>query len=257
MLLFELQGPEERFLNTIGLIYESIVIVIAIILLILIYLKYREKRHELTLYLFIIFVLYNLGILFSWMSKLFVVLRLDTVVGGYTPFGWFFYRIMSFRVSELMICIAIFFSYVLKVKLFHEGYYNKVHKYIVIIFGVFTSIYVFLFYLYEDTSFAVLLDTIAFLLTSIFMGMIYFPFFYRSFEAYKTVKEEQYKKAFLSLGIMSICYILIFVNFFLDRLLILLLDIPGFTPFYFLAWALAIVATTGAYYGYIRPKAEE
>ncbi len=257
MLLFELQGTEERFLNFVGLIYESVIITIAVCLLILIYLKYREKRHELTLYLFIIFILYNLGILFSWMSKLFVVLKLDTVVGGYTPFGFIFYRIMSFRISELMICIAIFLSYILKVKLFHKGYYNTVHKYIVIIFGTFTSIYVFFFYLYEDTSFAVLLDTIAFLLTSIFMGMVYFPFFYRSFEAYKTVKEKQYKKAFLSLGIMSICYILIFVNFFLDRLLILLLEIPGFTPFYYLAWIVAIVAIAGAYFGYIRPKAEE
>jgi hypothetical protein len=177
-------------------------------------------------------------------------------VEGDSVLGWFFYRILSFRVSEFLICIAIFISYILKIKLFHKEY-NRLHRYIIIIFGFFTSIYVLFFYIYQGTSLAVLLDTIAFLLTSIFMGMIYIPFFYRSLETYRNVKDPRYKKAFLSLGIMSICYILIFFNFFLDRLCILLLNIIGFTPFYFLAWAFAIIAIAGAYYGYIRPKAAE
>ncbi|TXT54001.1 MAG: membrane protein of unknown function [Promethearchaeota archaeon] len=257
MLFYQLQGEPERFLNFIGLLYESIVIFIAIIILMLIYLKYKEKGHELTLYLFLIFIFYVLGVFFSWAAKLAVVLRLDLQVEEFSVVGWFFYRILSFRISEFMICIAIFLSYVLKVKLFHEGFYNQSHKIVVIIFGSFTSVYVLIFYMFQDTSLAVLLDTIAFLLTCIFMGMIYIPFFYRSMEAYNSVKEPQYKRAFLSLAIMSVCYILIFFNFFLDRLCILLFDIIGFTPFYFLAWALALVAIVGAYYGYIRPKAEE
>jgi hypothetical protein len=89
------------------------------------------------------------------------------------------------------------------------------------------------------------------------MGIIYFPFSYRAYDAYRSVENPQYRTAFLSLGIMSICYILVFFSFFIDRLLILILDIVGFTPFYYSAWAFAIVAVFGAYFGYIKPKAGE
>jgi hypothetical protein len=37
----------------------------------------------------------------------------------------------------------------------------------------------------------------------------------------------------------------------------LLLSIPGFTPFYYSAWAFAIGGILGAYFGYIRPKGEK
>ncbi len=56
---------------------------------------------------------------------------------------------------------------------------------------------------------------------------------------------------------MSICYILVFFNFFLDRLCMLVFDVLGFTPFYYAAWASGIIAVFCAYFGYIRPKAGE
>lgn len=256
MLAYQPQTAEGVFLNFIALIYESIVISIALFMLILVYLKYREKRHELTLYLFIIFIFYVLGVLFSLLSKVFVVLGLDTVIDGYSPLGWIFYRIMSFRVAELVIVFAIFLSYVLKIKLFHDGY-NKIHKYIVIIVGAITAFFDFFIYSYEDNSFSVLLDVIAFALTFIFMGMIYFPFAYRSAEAARKVENPEYRTAFYSLGLMSICYIGVFFSFFLDRLWILIFDVIGFTVFYYSAWAFAIAAIFGAYFGYIRPRAGE
>jgi len=256
MLAYQPQTAEGIFLNFVALIYESVVISIAIVMLILVYLKYQEKRHELTLYLFAIFIFYFLGVLFSLLSKVFVVSGIDTMIDGNTPLGWIFFRIMSFRVAELMICIAIFISYVLKIKLFHEGY-NKIQKYIVIVVGLFTSFFVFFIYRFQDDSFSVLLDVIAFLFTFIFMGLIYIPFAYRAIEASRNVKNPEYKIAFLSLSIMSICYILVFFSFFLDRLLILIFDIIGFTFFYFSAWAFAIGAIFGAYFGYIRPRAGE
>lgn len=256
MLFFQIQGSEERFLNFVGTIYESIVISIAIFMLVLIYLRYREKQHELTLYLLFIFLFYVFGIFFSLISKIFVVLQIDTLVDPYSPLGWIFYRIMSFRVAELMICVAIFISYVLKIKLFHDGY-NTIQKYIVVIVGIATAFFDFFIYSVEEGTFSTLLDTIAFLLTFIFMGMIYFPFSYRAYDTSKRVESSQYRTAFLSLGIMAICYILVFFSFFLDRLLMLILDIPGFTPFYYSAWGFAITAVLGAYFGYIKPKAGE
>lgn len=243
----------KQFFNLIAAFYESAIISIAIFMLILIYARYREKQHELTLYLFMIFLFYIFGIFFSLIEKVFVVLNIDAFVNPYSPLGWIYYRIKGFRVAEVMIVIAIFISYILKIKLFHNGFYKKTHKYIVIAVGLFTAFFDFFIFIYE----VILLDTIAFLLTFIFMGMIYFPFFYRSIEAYKNVEKPQYKTAFLSLAIMSISYTLVFFSFFLDRLCLLLLDYIGFGPFYFSAWLFAIVAVFGAYFGYIKPKANE
>ena len=95
MLLFQISGEEERNLFFIGMIYESWVLIIALILLILIMFKYLEKRHELTLNLLLIFIFYTLAILFSLVSKIFVVLRLDLVVEPYSPLGWIFFRVFS------------------------------------------------------------------------------------------------------------------------------------------------------------------
>lgn len=254
MLLFQISGEEERNLFFIGMIYEMFVLIIAIILLILIVLKYKERKHELTRYLLFIFIFYIMAIFFSLLAKIFVVLKLDLIVEPYSPLGWVFFRILSFRISEFLVCIAIFISYIFKVKLFHEGF-KKIQKYFVIIFGSFTALYDFFIYDPKHGFLSVFLDAIAFLLTLLFMSMIYCAFMYRSIEAYKGVQEPLYKRAFLSLTLMAICYMLILLNFLIDRILILILNIPGFTIFYYLAWAFAIIGIICAYFGYIRPEA--
>jgi len=256
MILYSIEGSYERFLNLIGLFYELFVIIIALILVILVVRKYQEKKHKLTLYLLIIFILYLLAIVFSWFSKVFVVLRLDEQVGEYTLLGIFYYRIVSFRLSEFFVCVAIFYSYILKVNIFQEEY-NKIQKILLVVFGTITSLYVLIIYEPGDTSLGILLDAIAFLLVFIFMTSVYIPFMYRAIEAYRGVQEKEYKNAFLSLAVMAISFSLIFLNFLIDRLLMLILDIPGFTPFYFAAWAFGIIGILGAYAGYIRPSREK
>ena len=144
-------------------------------------------------------------------------------------------------------CIAIFLSYNFKVKIFQKDY-NKIQRYIVIIFGSFTAFYDLVIYEPKHGFLSVLLDAIAFFLTLIFMSMIYISFMYRSIEAHRGVKEPIYKKAFLSLT-------LIFLNFLIDRIFILVFEIPGFTIFYYLAWAFAIFGIVCAYLGYIKPQA--
>jgi hypothetical protein len=256
MLLYSISGPYERYLNFIGMFYELFVILVALILVILVIRKYQEKKHKLTLYLLIIFILYLLAVVFSWLSKVFVVLRLDEVVGEYTIGGIFYYRIASFRFSEFFVCIAIVLSYILKVEIFQEEY-NKTQKILLIIYSAITAFYVLVIYDPGDTELSILLDAIAFLLVFILMTGVYIPFMYRAIEAYRGVQEKVYKTGFLALAIMSISFSLIFLNFLIDRLLMLILDIPGFTPFYFAAWAFGIVGILGAYAGYIRPSREK
>jgi hypothetical protein len=237
-------------LNFSGLIFESFIIIGTTVLLLLILKKYFEKHHRLTFLLFLIFLNYFIAIIFSWISKVFVVIQFSVIQdGSFIP--WIINRIQDFRISEFFVVIAIFLSYVLKINVFEKGY-NTIQKYAVIIYGCFTGFYVLIIYEYDNT----MLDIFAFLTVFIFMGMIYIPFFRRSIESFKAVDEPMFKKAFLSLAIMSLSFTLIFLNFAIDRVLIFLGSL-GFTIFYYLGWIFAIVGILGAYSGYVRPKSRE
>ena len=238
------------FLNFIGMIFELFIIIFAAILLTFILKKYFIKRHKLTRLLLIIFTCYFCAILFSWISKVFVVAQMNIVQDG-SIITWMHNIISDFRLSEFFVTIAIFLSYILKVNVFEKGY-NTLQKYIIIIYGIFTCVYVLIIYEYGNT----LLDIIAFLIVFIYMVMVYGPFLRRAIESYRGVEEKIYRQAFLSLAIMSFSFMLIFLNFAIDRVLIIL-GSDGFTVFYFLSWISAIVGIFGAYYGYIRPKSSE
>ncbi|MEE9376615.1 MAG: hypothetical protein V3V33_01090 [Candidatus Lokiarchaeia archaeon] len=237
-------------LNFIGMIFEIFILTFAAVLLVLILKKYLIKRHKLTRLLFLIFLGYFIAILFSWLSKVFVVTQLNVVQDG-SIIAWMHNIITDFRLSEFFVTIAIFLSYILKVNVFEKGY-KTLQKYVIIIYGIFSCVYVL--FIYENGN--TLLDIIAFLIVFIYMVMVYLPFLRRAIESYRAVEEKTYKQAFLSLAIMSFSFMLIFLNFAIDRVLIFL-GSPGFTVFYFLAWIFAIVGIFGAYYGYIRPKSKE
>jgi hypothetical protein len=237
-------------LNFIGMIFELFIILIAAVLLILITKKYFVKRHKLTRLLLIIFLNYFIAIFFSWLSKVFVVMGV-TVIQDAFIITWMYNIIVDFRLSEFFVTIAIFLSYILKVNVFEKGY-NTIQKFTIIVYGIIASAYVLFIYVNGNT----LLDILAFLIVFIYMVMVYAPFLRRSIESYRAVEGKTYKQAFLSLAIMSVSFMLIFLNFAIDRVLIFL-GSPGFTVFYFMAWIFAIVGIFGAYYGYIRPRSTE
>ena len=236
--------------------FESVIIVVAIVLLVLILRKYYEKqKHKITLHLFLIFLFYVIAIVFSWLSKILVLYSgVDYVYNTSLPdpgtgLSWIILRITDFRFSFFFLTIGIFISYILKVNIFGKEY-NKTHKMIVILYAIVTILYSLLVYERGNT----LLDAGAFLLIFVFMSMIYFPFFFKSYSSYKSTQDKVFKNAFLSLALMSIFFILVPFNFLIDRLLILFGG-PGFSLFYFLAWIFVVLAIVSSYYGYIRPKA--
>ncbi len=237
-------------LNFIGMIFESFIIIFAAVLLVLILKKYLIKRHKLTRLLFLIFLGYFLAIIFSWLSKVFVVAQISVVQDG-SIITWIYNITVDFRLSEFFVILAIFLSYILKVGVFEKGY-TKWQRIVVIIYGIFCCFFVLFIYGYGND----LLDVFAFLFVFIYMVMIYAPFLRRSIESYRAVEGKTYKQAFLSLVIMSFSFILIFLSFAIDRVFVFLGSL-GFTAFYYLAWISAIVGIFGAYYGYIRPKSRE
>lgn len=241
----------------VGMIFESFVIAIQTILLILILRKYFVKRHELTLLLFEISLGYTLAIIFSWFSKILVLystmdyLQYQDVAAPQTLESWFLLRITDFRISFLFVILAIYLSYILRVKVF-ESEFNQKEKIAISGYTIFTFIYSLI--IYERGN--VILDVFAFLFILILMSITYIPFFARSLKYYQQSDKKVIKNAFLSLAIMSINYMMVFVFFLFDRILIFLGD-PGFTLFYFLAWTSGVIAIIGAYLGYIRPKVSQ
>jgi hypothetical protein len=236
--------------NFIGMMFESFILGFAAILLVLILKKYLIKHHKLTRLLLLIFFCYFIAIFFSWLSKVFVVIQISVVQDG-SIITWMYNITVDFRLSEFFVTIAIFLSYILKVGVFAKGYI-KWQRIFVIIYGIFCCFYLLFIYGYGND----LLDVFAFLFVFIYMVMVYAPFLRRSIGSYRAVEEKAYKQAFLSLAIMSISFMLIFLNFAIDRVFVLL-GSSGFTVFYYLAWIFAIVGIFGAYYGYIRPKSRE
>jgi hypothetical protein len=238
----------------IGWIFEFVIILIALVLLILILVKYVRKRHRLTLYLLSIFLFYTIAIGFSMFSKGLVLFSgiayvyNSTLPDPGTLASWFVLRIIDFRMSFVFLTVAIYLSYVLKVGVFEKGY-KTAYRIIVIAYGIFTITFSLIFYVRGNT----LLDSFAFLFVFLYMAMIYVPFLIRAYQSYREAVEKQYKNGFLSLSLMSVFFIMVPLNFFIDRLTILFGG-PGFSVFYFLAWIFVILGIMGAYFGYIRPR---
>ena len=239
----------------IGMVYETIVIIVTGILLVLILKKYYEKKHQLTFLLFLIFLNWFFAIVFSWLSKILIIYSgIDWIVDNSLPDpgtlqSFFILRILDFRISFLFVTIAILLSYIFEVNIFEKGYTRK--KLFAFTFAIFTAAYSFFVYVRNF----LLLDVLAFLFVAIYMLIIYLSFVSKTFQAYKATRDEIYKKAFLSLSIMSICFILVFIMFLIDRILIFL-GSTGFTFFYFMAWTSAVVGMLFAYLGYIKPKSK-
>ncbi|MBA7516472.1 hypothetical protein ES705_08520 [subsurface metagenome] len=245
-------------LQFVGMVFETFIILVALIFLVLILMKFYEKKHQLTLYLFLIFLSYIIAIVFSWLSKIFALysgidyVEYNTILPDPgTPLSWILLRIVDFRISFVFLSIGIYLSYIFKVKVFGKGY-NKVLRIVITLYAIITAGFALFVYQRGYT----LYDVFAFLFIFIFMALIYIPFFIESFQSFKDTDNKVFKTAFLSLAIMAIFFILVPLSFLIDRILILAGG-PGFSLFYFLAWIFVIFAILGAYFGYIRPKSEK
>ena len=244
-------------LQFIGMIFETFILLSALILLGLIVKKYLIKKHKLTLYLLIIFINLTLCITFSWIAKILGVYS-DILGLGYvdndaipdpnTLSSWFVLRITQFRITFTFLAIGIYFSYILKVNLFEKGY-NKRNLVLISIYLVFTIIFSLFIYIKGND----IIDAINFVFILLFIVMIYFPLTYETFKSYRSTDVPAYRTGFLSISIMGIFFILLFINFLIDRIFIVF-GSPGYTFFYFAGWIFVILGIISAYLGYIRPK---
>ncbi len=236
----------------IGLVYEGIVIIITIPIVIASLLNYVKNRKAIALFLFLTFLNFFLAILFSWYSKyLSLFSKMDyvlheTVPDPLTPASWILLRISYFRITFVFISNAIFFSYYLKDKIFYSeqerrySYGNMLYNGI----NIFISLFIF-------QKEVLVFDLIVFISVFGYMVIVYFPFMIKAFKTYKSASRSHFKKAFLSLFIMALSYILVLLCISIDRIYIFLGSF-GFTIFYFLSWIFVLIGDISGYLGYLR-----
>jgi hypothetical protein len=142
---------------------------------------------------------------------------------------------------------AIYLTYLFTIGAF-DLHPEKWKKNFVLIFGIVTVSYLMIFFTYGET----MLDLIGFLLIVIYLGIVFVPYMLKSFSYMKAVDNPGSKRGFLYLGLSSTAYILVFVSFLIDRVLVVMND-SGFTFFYFSAWTFGVFSISFAFLGYIRP----
>ena len=236
----------------IGTIYEGIIILIFIPLVTLSLTNHIKVRNRLSLLLFLILLSYGTSIIFSWVSKVLNAFsNIDYIIyinvpEPNTPQAWFLLRIADFRISYAFIIIAVFLSYLFKVKIF-EKEIKKINKYIIQGFTIFNLI--FALFIFQKGN--VLFDVLTFFFVFVFMTMVYIPFLLNAIKGYISTDHPGFRKSFLSLSIMSLSYISVLLCLLIDRIYIFLGHF-GFTIFYFLSWIFVIIGIISTYYGYLK-----
>ncbi len=230
-----------------GFYFEIVIIVLAVVWDVMTLVKYLQKRNAPTLLLFATFVNWTVAIVFSWLSKAFeVFLFSGNPVPLDQPFYLFFRLVMTFRISFLFVCVALFVSYLLRANFFEQGG-TRAKKAAMGVFGAAVASASVLILDMTDLD-----NVIVFFLVFSYMATVYFPFMSRAIKLARSPEGIKFKTAFFSLAMMSLLFILVFLNFFIDQLMFILVS-QDYTPFYFGAWICAIAGFISAYLGYIRP----
>jgi hypothetical protein len=243
--------PAEMQDTLTGMIFEIAIFVLFLTLLALMLRHYLLRKTRYTKLMFLMFTFFATALFFSWISKA-INLALeaptfddvDPAMAGYL----FISRILQFRVSFTFIVLAIYATQLFRVAVFDTP--NARSQTIGI--GIYSLIVVG-YSLIVVVQGNVLFDVLAFLFVTIDLCLVFIPFGVASLKMRKKMTEPIYQRAALALAIMAFAFIFIFVCFLTDRILIMTIRPDGYTFFYYAAWISAILGSTAAYLGYIRP----
>jgi hypothetical protein len=241
----------------VALFYEIAIIIVFSVFLSLVIRRYLEKKNKMTRLMVKMFVCYQIGILFSIVSKFF-----NARWGG-VPYEsvnaellWLVARLHAGRFGFMAILLGTFFAYQMNVEIFEKKISERKFLFMIIFTVVTEAIMLFLYEFNSTVGKAVQsFELVAFAFMLVYMIAVYFPFMIKAFLLSKRIEEPIYCKAVKSLGVMAMSLILIFLCFVLDRLMLILFN-WAYSIFYFLGWVWAIIAIYAAYAGYIMPSSK-
>lgn len=219
--------------------------------------KYLQKNKNFAaLLLFLVFLNWTIAVVFSWLVKAFTVFYYQNGVGldvtnvgpDITDISSYFIRmILDYRLLFIFVAIALYCSYMLRVKLFEKDYVRG-ERVVNVVFLIVIPILCFVLNQKGNMLFTVIVFAAVF----VYMLLVYTPFMHRSLAAHKSA-DPKYRGAFIALAVMSLFFIITFLCFLLDQVILAITSV-GYTPFYFGAWICAVIAIVLTYYGYIKPR---
>ena len=235
-----------------GFIFETFILASVAIIALLILVKYYQKgKNYMAKLLFFVFLNWTLAVFFSWLAKImsaffemdtdppFPPVDLVTLLARY---------VLDFRLLFVFASLALYLSYMLRVQLFDKTY-NKGERAINTILVILAPVLSLSLPLQNSDMIGTI---ITFAVMFLFMLIVYSPFMKRAYETYKEV-DQKYKGAFASLTVMALFFILSFLCFLLDQLVVAITE-QGFSVFYFAAWICASLGNLFTYFGYIKPR---
>ncbi|WP_371803172.1 hypothetical protein [Candidatus Lokiarchaeum ossiferum] len=237
-----------------GFLFEGIVACLWLVLLLIILNHYRKKKSKMTAILLASFTSYFLGLVFSWIAKLIQLsFGYNSIVlfPPETPNLWLIARITQYRISFTFIVIGTYFTNKFQGMVF-DTETKQLRNKIILVLTIITILVSLILYFPSQEIF----DLITFGLAFIVMLMCYIPFMIHAFKmGFKMEKAAKvYKTAFISLGIMCVCFLMILLGMLFDRAMIIFVEgCEGYTVFYYMGWISAIIGVFTTFMGYIRP----
>ena len=237
-----------------GFIFEGIVACLWLIMLIIILNHYRNKKSKMTAFLLASFTSYFLGLVFSWIAK-FIQLSYGynsiELFPSNTPSLWLIARITQYRLSFAFLVGGAYFTNKFQGLVFDKEP-KQLRNQVMLVLTIVTILFSLILYFPSQEIF----DLITFGLAFITLLICYVPFMLQAFKlGFKMEKAAKvYKTAFISLGIMCICFLMILFGMLFDRVMIIFVEgNEGYTVFYYMGWISAIIGVFTTFMGYIRP----
>lgn len=238
----------------VGIFYEGVIIIGMVIVLIDLFRIYRVSKLSLTRDLLFAFVFITIGIIFSWIAKLWLWHHEITDFS----YNYFLQLIYTFKLSIANAVIGMYFLKMFFNTLYSEEESRPTGNYKLIFLKVVELTIIFIcqipVVLFKSPSIAFLSDTIAFLILLLDM-LFLIPYAIKSFRMGK--EDQMFGRKFFYIGLMAFLTFNMTIMFILDRITMLLgirgtFNELGYSVFYFVAWTSVLFAVISAVYGFIK-----
>lgn len=238
------------------MIFLTVILVIGIALAVMISKYYFQRKTEPLKYLFFIFLFFMFAMIANiigiWLHYYVYLEDVNGVMMTYEPgdgIGNYIIKLfIAYRIAFTFLIGSFYYSYKFEELIFEKEPQTKKNK---LIYAF--SVICLLFTIFVYTWGGLVYDLIDFVLIALLVIFVYFPFASKAKHLYAKIEEPVYKRAIYSLYLMSLCVILQFIFFVLERVVVLMTRV-GFSTFYYFAWGFGIMALITSYFGYIRPK---
>lgn len=222
------------------MIYEFIIGIIALIVILKIAQKYREKRNNVTLFMFLFSFILNLAVFVAAVSRVLRVTNLWEI----NPVTGTYLELLAVTVS--LIAIANIFLLAFTLEVFYNGMDQRKNKLYVLGYSVIVAIFVIFSILTGIETVDLTLPIWAFLV--IISAVVYIFMIISAWKVARKIEPGLQKRSTQIIALSPLSFLTVFIFFMLD-----IIEGGNFTIFYYIGWVFALVSIFTLYIGVVRP----